>query len=67
MEPKAVDPKAVDPKPVDPKPVYPRTVDPKTVDLKLLVKSRARGPPARRKIPAKDDKPGKKARCFHVL
>jgi hypothetical protein len=58
-----LDPKPVDPKTVDPKPVDPKTVDPKPVDPKLLVGSRGRGPPARRSIPAKVDKPGRKVRC----
>ncbi len=67
VDDKAVDPTLVDPQPVDPKAVVPKPVVPMTVDPKLLVKSRSRGPPARRNIPAKDDKPGKKVRCFHVL
>ena len=67
VDPRLVDPKALDTMPVDPKAVVPKPVVPMTVDPKLLVKSRARGPPARRSIPAKDDKPGKKVRCFHVL
>ena len=48
---------------LDPNPVDPKTVDPKPVDPKLLVGSRGRGPAARRSIPAKVDKPGRKVRC----
>ncbi len=65
-DPTPEDPKTVDPT-LDPTPVDPKTAVPMTVDPKLLVTSRARGPPARRSIPAKEATPGKKVRCFHVL
>ena len=37
------------------------------VDPKRLVKSGAKGPPARRQHPAKADKPTRKVLCVHVL